>query len=183
MNWWELRAAFCTCVHTFQPLNGLSAVSVCHPPLLRPDPDRRALTALRGCGTLLPMPDLTVDDMIDAALTGLPRGRRGAPSTPPTFLRDIRHEDLAMLAAPGAELAAARPIVKIRAQHHLAARLIAEGRKPVEVAAITGYTPARITQLRADPAFGELVCPLQGAGGCSLPRCSRSACSAWNYGN
>lgn len=106
--------------------------------------------------------DLSVDDMIDAALTGLPRGRRGNPSTPPTFLRDIKHEDLALLASPGAEVAAARPITRIRAQHHLAARLIAEGRKPVEVAGITGYTPARIVQLRADPAFCELVSHYKG---------------------
>jgi hypothetical protein len=108
------------------------------------------------------VPELSVDDMIEAALTGLPRGRRGAPSTPPTFLRDIRHEDLALLASPGAELAQARPITKIRAQHHLAARLISEGRKPVEVAAITGYTPARIQQLRNDPAFQELCAHYKG---------------------
>ena len=108
------------------------------------------------------MSDLSVDDMIEAALTGLPRGRRGNPSAPPTFLRDIRHEDLALLASPGAELAQSRPITRIRAQHHLAARLIAEGRKPVEVAAITGYTPARIQQLRNDPAFQELCSHYKG---------------------
>lgn len=48
-------------------------------------------------------------------------------------------------------------VVKLRTTHHAIARLLAEGRKHVEVAAITGYTQNRISVLLADPTFKELV--------------------------
>jgi hypothetical protein len=50
-----------------------------------------------------------------------------------------------------------RPLVKVRNTHHLAARSLAEGKKDVEVSLITGYTPARIGQLKDDPSFQELL--------------------------
>lgn len=49
------------------------------------------------------------------------------------------------------------PIKVLRQTHHLAARLMAEGRPNIEVSAITGYTQARISTFRSDPAFVELM--------------------------
>lgn len=50
------------------------------------------------------------------------------------------------------------PIVKqLRYSHHMVARLLAEGRKNHEICAITGYSPSRISILKNDPAFRDLV--------------------------
>lgn len=48
-------------------------------------------------------------------------------------------------------------IQKIRAPHHAIAKLVAEGRKAVEIARITGFSQNRICLLQNDPAFQELV--------------------------
>lgn len=45
----------------------------------------------------------------------------------------------------------------MRASHHELARLIAEGRKEVEVAAMTGFSQSRISTLKGSPAFQELL--------------------------
>lgn len=50
------------------------------------------------------------------------------------------------------------PRVKaIRRQHHRVARLIALGYRDQDVARLTGYTPSRITSLKADPSVQELI--------------------------
>jgi len=50
------------------------------------------------------------------------------------------------------------PAIKtLRQTHHLAARLMAEGRPQVEVSAITGYSQARLSSFKGDPAFKELL--------------------------
>lgn len=48
-------------------------------------------------------------------------------------------------------------LLRIRNQHHQLARHIASGTEMIEVARITGYTPAYISVLKADPAFQELL--------------------------
>lgn len=48
-------------------------------------------------------------------------------------------------------------IARIRHAHHQLAMLVAEGRKGVEIASMTGYTPTRISQLKNDPTFKDLV--------------------------
>lgn len=48
-------------------------------------------------------------------------------------------------------------VQKIKDTHHQLARLVAEGRKIVEISEITGYSPGHIRQLEADPAFQELI--------------------------
>lgn len=100
---------------------------------------------------------LSLDQMIDQAVGSLPRGRRGKPGAAPSFVREITEGDLPVILASPAPPPAERPMLKIRAQHHLAAKLVAEGRGNVEIGAITGYTPARIVQLKNDPAFQELI--------------------------
>ncbi len=46
---------------------------------------------------------------------------------------------------------------KITDRHHLAARLLAGGSAPSEVAAVTGYSNVTVSILQVDPAFAELV--------------------------
>lgn len=46
---------------------------------------------------------------------------------------------------------------RLRTSHHAIARLLAEGKKAVEISAITGYSQSRISILQGDPAFRELV--------------------------
>jgi hypothetical protein len=48
-------------------------------------------------------------------------------------------------------------IKKLTDSHHALARVLAEGMKDVEAAAITGYTPSRISVLRDSPLFAELI--------------------------
>jgi hypothetical protein len=48
-------------------------------------------------------------------------------------------------------------VVKIRARHHTIARLVAEGRRANEVAAIVGCGASHVHTLNADPAFQDLV--------------------------
>jgi hypothetical protein len=101
---------------------------------------------------------MELDQLIDQAIALTPRGRRGAPSSPPSFLREIAPEDEVALAGPYSDgVGAGRALTRIRQTHHMAARLLAEGRREFEVAAITGYTPQRITLLKSDPAFANLV--------------------------
>lgn len=99
---------------------------------------------------------MDLDTLIDQAVAGLPRTRKGKV-VPPSFLRDIGEEDLPALRGASRELPYRRPLEKVRATHHLAARCIAEGKSNVETGFITGYTPVRISQLLKDPTFQELV--------------------------
>lgn len=54
---------------------------------------------------------------------------------------------------PGAEPA----VKRLRDTHHMVARLFAMGLRPRAVAERTGYSLARISTLRQDPAFEELI--------------------------
>lgn len=69
--------------------------------------------------------------------------------------RELTVEDLGLLAttsigskAPG--------IKKLREAHHQAARLLANGSRPGEVSAMTGFSLSRLSTLQADPTFAEL---------------------------
>ena len=48
-------------------------------------------------------------------------------------------------------------IKRLRDSHHTMARLVAEGLSGTEIAARTGYSQSRISILKSDPAFAELV--------------------------
>ena len=94
-------------------------------------------------------------DLRQSALT-----RRSARAEPwqVTYDRDIGPDDLVLLAnvmriSPDPKAA----LAKIKDSHHTLAQLLAQGKSPVEVSAITGYSPGRIYTLQADPAFKELL--------------------------
>lgn len=83
----------------------------------------------------------------------LPRSGRRPAELDIEILRELGEADMAM---PSPEVQPPA-IAKIRHQHHLLARLLAEGKRPIEASAISGYSPSRISILQNDPAFQELV--------------------------
>lgn len=73
----------------------------------------------------------------------------------PTQGRPLTREDVDRLTEP--RLKGVTNIIKIRESHHYVARLVAAGFSDLQVAERTGYSGNRIAQLRAAPAFIELV--------------------------
>jgi len=69
--------------------------------------------------------------------------------------RELTLEDLDQMAKPKGS--STPPIKRLRTQHHHLARLLAEGRREVECSAMTGYSQSRISILKNDPAFAELI--------------------------
>lgn len=71
------------------------------------------------------------------------------------YVRDLGEADISLL---GTERGVtARPIAKLRDRHHQLARCLAQGMNGVEASAVTGYDPSRISILKSDPSFIELV--------------------------
>lgn len=84
------------------------------------------------------------------------RGRRAAPLLM-EYVRDLGAEDKEGIENPPAYNRPGGEIVRIRQSHHLAARFLAEGKRPGEVSQLTGYSISRLSVLQGDPAFLELV--------------------------
>ena len=82
--------------------------------------------------------------------------KRGQPFAM-TYQRDLDEGDLSELASPSPLATAPSSLKALRTTHHTVARLLAEGRKAVEVAAITGRSQSNISILQDDPAFQELL--------------------------
>lgn len=81
-------------------------------------------------------------------------GRAKQPLTA-EIIREITPADLALLAT---EQGIKPPLIKaLRDSHHAIARCVAEGKPNTETMLITGYSASRISILKADPAFQELV--------------------------
>lgn len=73
-------------------------------------------------------------------------------------VRELGDVDLPLILDPPAVLPNSGGAVKtLRSPHHQLARLIAQGVKGPDIQMITGYTPSRISVLKGDPAFQELV--------------------------
>lgn len=71
--------------------------------------------------------------------------------------RSLTPEDLLELAQPSEEPQGAPALKQIRASHHELARLLAKGEKQVRIAHITGFSQTRISILKSDPSFQELL--------------------------
>jgi len=85
------------------------------------------------------------------------KGRRPAPIIygPP---RALSETDIAALWDPQVEGAKGIPRLKtLRYNHHLLAKAVASGKSLLECSALTGLTGSRISDLKNDPAFQELV--------------------------
>lgn len=76
------------------------------------------------------------------------------PATPRiTSVRALTRADLIHLQQPST-----RPrLQKLRDSHHVVARLLASGMGVAETAAASGYAANRVSILRSDPAFVELI--------------------------
>lgn len=105
------------------------------------------------------MSDFTLDDsLLDFSIPSARGGRkpRGTAASI-AYTRDLGESDLDCILNP-AQGASSTPAVKrLRASHHALARMLAEGHKPQMCAAVTGYSPSRISILQNDPAFAELI--------------------------
>ena len=70
-------------------------------------------------------------------------------------VRDVTESDLALLASERGVKPPA--IAKLRDRHHSLARCLAQGMSNTEASAVTGYDPSRVSILKADPTFRELI--------------------------
>lgn len=83
--------------------------------------------------------------------------RRRAAELEITIIRPLTEDDLPKLQSPDPLSSTAIPIQSLRASHHNLAQLLAQGRPDSEVALLTGYSPSRISILKSDPTFAELL--------------------------
>lgn len=84
-------------------------------------------------------------------------GRRPSAELVIEIVRPLSEADLPKLTSPDPIGSKPIPIATLRSSHHQLAQLLAQGRPDTEVALITGYSPSRISILRADPSFSELL--------------------------
>lgn len=104
--------------------------------------------------------DLELAQMLEELDRAKPR--RGRPLEA-QLERELTAEDLLPVASevPGSDSdrssAGSSLVSRIRHSHHQIARLMAEGRKQVEISAILGYSPSWLSSLKSDPAFRELL--------------------------
>src|SRR6266705_1477454 len=75
-------------------------------------------------------------------------------------LRELNQSDLALLATERAIKPTS--VQRITDRHHALARCLATGMSAMEAGLVTGYTASRISVLRGDPAFEELISFYQG---------------------
>jgi len=69
--------------------------------------------------------------------------------------RELTAADLAVLGRPRGVKSA--PLKRLTAMHHSIARLMAQGEAGYAIARATGYSESRLSVLRGDPAFQELI--------------------------
>lgn len=88
-------------------------------------------------------------------------GRRQAPELVIEIVRPLTEEDLPRLISPDPVNSKPIPIQALRASHHQLAQLLSQGRPDSEISLITGYSPSRISILKSDPTFKELMASYQ----------------------
>lgn len=99
---------------------------------------------------------MSLIDDLNLDLVDVPRvgpGRQPAEVTA-TFVRELTEADLV---SPKTEIQTAPSIKKLKDTHHALARVLATGSSEAEASAITGYSLSRISILKADPQFKELL--------------------------
>lgn len=101
------------------------------------------------------MAEAGLNDAIDSLILGLPPAKVAVPFFVEVG-RELQIDDIALLEATtrGVET----PSIKsIRAKHHMLARELVSGKPQVEVSRITGFSQSRISILKNDPAFRDLM--------------------------
>lgn len=87
---------------------------------------------------------------------GSARGVKAAPLEI-SVIRALTEADLPVLANPPPAIQTGLGLKELRHSHHRIAQLIAQGMSHVDIAFTTGYSASRISILKGDPAFAELV--------------------------
>lgn len=82
-------------------------------------------------------------------------GGRATKALSAEVLRELTASDLALLATERGVQPTA--VQRITDRHHALARCLASGMSATEAGLVTGYTGSRISILRGDPAFEELI--------------------------
>lgn len=82
-------------------------------------------------------------------------GGRGKTQQAVTAMRPLTPEDLLLL--EDVRDVKPQPLKELRTRHHTLARYIAEGRPDYVCAALLNYTPSRISILKTDHSFNQLV--------------------------
>lgn len=97
-----------------------------------------------------------LDLALDLGLTPRSATQRGRAPLPlqVSFARELKQEELVL--AP-AIVQKSPPIKRLRDSHHALARVLATGVTEHEAALVTGYSASRISILKADPQFQELL--------------------------
>jgi hypothetical protein len=80
-----------------------------------------------------------------------------------TIIRELTEDDLSALARPAKATQTAN-VVRLHSRHHQIAQLVAQGLHLADVALISGYTVAFVSQLQHNPAFAALVAHYSGVG-------------------
>ena len=100
---------------------------------------------------------MDLEELMQEIVIGRPTKGRPPAMLELQVVRELNAGDKDMLENPPANGLPTPMLQKLRASHHMLARLLAEGRRDVEVAMVTGYSQVRIGVLKHDPAFQELV--------------------------
>ena len=90
---------------------------------------------------------------------GSARGGRRRPTDPilVELVRELGEEDLPLLRNPPVVGSRTPTVAKLSHSHHALAQALAEGRSDIEAGLIAGYSISRISILRRDPMFKELL--------------------------
>jgi len=95
-------------------------------------------------------------ELLDGIQLGELRGRRQKAMSA-VAVRPLQEADIAVLAQGERRATPPTSVKRLRDRHHIIARLVVAGKSNPEISLITGMDPTRISVLRGDPAFKELV--------------------------
>lgn len=95
-----------------------------------------------------------MDLELDLGLSPSPRAGRQAAQVTVEYERELTPVDLAQ---PAVRPQKASSIKSLRDGHHALARVLATGSSEAEASLVTGYSGSRISILKADPQFQELL--------------------------
>lgn len=107
------------------------------------------------CNLLLRKMTNLLDGITLSELRG--RKQRALAAEP---VRPLTEADLAFLTSKE-RATAPKPLMRIRDRHHAIARMVANGMSNGQISLISGMDPSRISVLRTDPTFKELVSDYQ----------------------
>ena len=88
-------------------------------------------------------------------------GRKPTGELQVEIVRELCEGDLPALANPPPVESRAPSVQSLRASHHQLAQVLAQGTSEGEAALITGYSLSRISVLKTDPTFSELLAHYQ----------------------